>query len=183
MSVGLRALSILTGGLVGGIGGVATGENYDSTALIRNFAGGAAAGLGAATLGNLAISKMGARGLGRLTGVSQGIDAWRGSAGTGLRNRVSSAARGALKSPVGGVFRTAGLAGRLGAGAVAFAAKHPRLAGGAAASIGGAVLISNSVKPNRVDLENDQLEPLQSRSRFQNSATGLTFGLHRKRHR
>jgi hypothetical protein len=222
MSVGLRALSILTGGLVGGIGGVATGENYDSTALVRNFASGAVVGAGAATLGNLAISKAGLSAGKWFTGVNKVNSAlakrsqtqWMKSAGSNplrkdlmgmraLRNpkvmqqykaemlaantgRIRSGAAAWMTSPIGRIGSMGAGIGKFGVGALSLAAKHPKLAGGTAATIGGALLISNTGNPAPIDLQNDQLQPIDNgyqTSRFRNSAAGLTFGLHRNRHR
>ncbi len=143
----------LIGAAIGGIAGVATGDNYNSTSTAQNFLLGATAGAG---IGSLA--KMGARAI-----VARGIGA------IGM-----------------GAIRTAGIGANAAYKGARMAVNNPRatsalLLGGAAIT-GGLAMSGHSMSD--INLEGaEQRQSDSSIQDFQNSAGGLVFGLHAKRHR
>ncbi len=152
--------SALIGAGIGGIAGLARGDNYSSTAALRNFTsgalGGAAVGMGARTI----LSRKGLNAARHLA-----VNTVPTLAGTGVR-LASNAANAGMKT--GG-----------------FLARNPGIAFAGAAVVGGAMYMSG---PSGQDFSDAQFGEEQdnnsvtSRS-FQNSAAGLVQGLHRSRHR
>lgn len=159
------------GAAIGGIAGVATGDNYSSTATMGNFVGGALAG---ATIG----------GLGRAFAptVARGASNYIG-AGAAIRNRSLSA------SPLFRNMRSVGrvgsgiIRGGIGLGRLASRAPKTSLAVGGAAVAGGiAWAMSGNNAPNLDDASNMTNYSSGLRD-LQNSAAGLSLGLHRARHK
>ncbi len=203
-----RGLATLAGGLIGGVAGLATGDNYNSTAALRNFTLGAGLGLGAGVGLNALFSKTGMRTLGAaakgLTGTGKAFKsraynaAIHTSHGTTPlvyphsfigpmesyafkeSNTWGAAKSGIANSPIGkwGKFGVRATAGGFKAGH--WLAKHPGIAMGGIGIAGVGYLASGPSNNTRMaNAEMDQID----NSNFQNSATGLTFALHSKRHR
>lgn len=145
--------SALFGAAIGGIAGLVKGDNYSSTAAMRNFAGGAAAGAGIGMGARMVLSRNGMRGVGNI-----------------LR-----------KTPA--LLRGAGSVAKFGGKAIGFGARHPAMALGGAAVVGGLLYTNNASQRSFDSMEGEPLDSRSSVRDFQNSAAGLTFGLHNRRHR
>lgn len=172
------------GALAGSALAAASGDNYSSTDLARNIIGGAVAG-GAVGLGARALfSRTAARGASRFMGISQARAAASGT-------RMAAWGR----SPLGGLLGTGarGTRGALGAGAglLGFAARHPGVVIGGAIVAGGAMAMSTNFTTEQdtsdrfttVDKDVQRMDTGMTGRQFANSASGLCFGLHSRRHR
>lgn len=173
------------GAAIGAASATYQGDNYSSTDLMRNILGGAAVG-GLAGLGARALfSRTAARGAGRFLGISQvrrassgmKLAAWNRSPAGRLLGTGRTSAAGA----VGGSARLLG-----------FAARHPGLVIGGGIMTAGALSIAGNLTTE--EDTNERLNPMNrdadqpsnqsfTSSAFANSAAGLSFALHQKRHR
>jgi hypothetical protein len=172
---------MMAGGATVGAGlAVARGDNQNSTSLMRNIIGGATAGaitgLGARAL----FTRTAARGAGGFLGINQVRAASSG-------NRMAAWNSSPLGKIMGG---TAGSARGVIGGAAGIGralVKHPEIgftgaivAGGAIA-MGGTSFTTESALSDRFSLDDKDIEQRDRRG-FQNSAAGMSFGLHRRRH-
>lgn len=165
---------LATGGALAGAGlSVARGDNHDSTSFMRNVISGAGVG---------AVAGLGLRGLFSRTAM-RGAGSFLGMRG-GFRNSPIARLGGA-----GG--RSAYGAAKTGLGILGFAAKHPALTLGTAIVAGGAYsqlgdFTTEQDTSDRFSLENKDVEQYGNNSfassSFANSAAGLSFGLHSRRH-
>lgn len=175
---------MMAGGAVAGAGlAVARGDNHDSTSLMRNIIGGGAAGAAVGLGVRGLFSKTALRGAGSFLGVNQAR-----SAASGMRMAAWN------KSPVGKILGTGrmGARGAMGAsaGLLGFAARHPAMTMSAGILAGGAIAMSPGYTTEddqaaRFDVSNKDIEQFDTgfgRSSFANSASGLCFGLHSRRH-
>jgi hypothetical protein len=148
--------SALTGSAIGGIVGLARGNNYDETSTFRNFISGAAVGAGIG---------FGARGL--------------------IGSKAVRGLYGALTGPVpklaGAGIRTGGKLLNAGMRTAGFLARHPTATLSGAAVLGGAAYMSGAFQGSA--FQDAQMEQYDTGASFRSSTAGLTFGLHRKRHR
>lgn len=173
-----------SGAVAGAALSVAQGDNHDSTSFMRNIISGAGvgavAGLGLRGL----FSRTAMRGAGHFLGINQTraaksgmhMAAFRGSPLTRLSGAGGRSAYGAAKT---------------GLGILGFAAKHPALTLGTAIITGGAYsqlgdFTTEQDTSDRFSLENKDVEQYGNNSfassSFANSASGLSFGLHSRRH-
>lgn len=166
------AFAGLLGGTIGGITGLARGDNYDSTAALRNFTGGA---MGGAALGmgfRAALPRL-PRAIGNISGLRHAALAPKGARFAAFRNApvpliLAAGARGANEA-AGKAIKGAGFLGR-----------HPG-AVAAAGILGGAAMYMNA-GPDR-SMENAQMDGQDSRTEFMASTQNLVQGMHRGRHR
>lgn len=158
MSVGKAAL---LGAGIGGVAGLARGDNYSSTAALRNFTAGAAGGMAVGLGSKALLSKRGLRGIGNMM-----MGPVPKLAGTGVKLAGNGLNAG---------MKTAG-----------YLAARPHLAFAGAAVVGGAMYMGGAFSGGRFDNAEagEEAENMSVTSRsFQNSASGLVQGLHRSRHR
>lgn len=175
------------GAAIGAASAAYQGDNYSSTDLMRNIIGGAAAGGLAGLSARALFSHTAARGAGRFLGISQArrassgmkLAAWKGSPVGKLLGTGRTSAAGA----VGGSAKLLGFAGR-----------HPGLVIGGGIMTAGALSIAGNLtteedtnerlNPMNRDLDADeQSNQSFTSSAFANSASGLSFALHNRRHR
>lgn len=173
-----------SGATIGAASSVYQGDNYNSTALMRNLISGAAVGAGAGLLARGLFTHTAARSAGRFLGINQ------------VRGAASGARMAAWnRSPLGRLLGTsAGSArGIIGAGARVGKTliKHPELAFTGAVLAGGAYTLGGSFTTERelssgFSTEGRDMQEVDSgaisRRNFQNSASGLSFGLSARRH-
>jgi hypothetical protein len=165
----------LLGAGIGGITGLAKGDNYDSTSTFRNFSSGALAG-GAIGIGaRLSLSNL-IGSVGHLTGAKQAIGAARGAKFAAFKSaplpRLAMAGTNTAAKVANAAMKVGGFLGR-----------NPGLAIGGAAVVGGGVYAMNQMYPGRSGNDFESSDYQESQRQFQASAESLTFGLHANRHR
>jgi hypothetical protein len=159
---GLATLSrgyntLAKGAAIGAVAAYSAGDNYSDEAGARNMATGAAIGAGAAFLVGTKIGR------------------------SVLGNTVLGAVKG-IPNVVKSVLSLTGIAAKAGHALLS----RPRLLGAAGGLIGAAALINSSESASKMDegdIAPDYQSMTQSWHNLQSSTTGLTFGLHRGRHR
>jgi hypothetical protein len=165
-------------------GGVAGYNSSDvGSSKIEGAAAGAMGGLAGSSFlfaGGLGATAKGvAKGLGHVSGISQMMNAASGE-------RMNAFRSGTLAK----TFTGANSTGRMMGSALKFTAKHPVAVGGAGVMAGAGAWAyskdSENIDTRAFSDEGRERTQLSSRavtnSNFQNSASGLVFGLHNRRH-
>jgi|SRR5579863_4396452 len=176
---GYLGSSVLGAG-IGGVVGLARGDNYDSTASLRNFTSGALGGAGLAFGLRAAIPRLPGA-ISHLTGMRHAMAAGAGSRLSAFRSAplpsiLESSGRAAAKI-ANGAMKVGGFLGR-----------HPGLTAGAAVLGGAGIYMSgagSSVEYSTFPGYEDQTDDTEvdSMREFHSSTQNLVQGLHRGRHR
>ncbi len=188
----LSAAGSITGGAtIGGIAGLARGDNRDSTSAFRNFTSGALMGGFGVAAARAILPKL--PGIAnRFSGASKAL-AGRAAAkaeskfiGPRQAGWVGSSAMKSWKSsPLGGIAHTASNLGGMALGGMGLAAKHPGATMGAGVLAGAGLYLgsrsSGISSPSMEDM--GDAEQISSNRGFANSASGLSLAMHRRRHR
>ncbi len=164
------AFFITGGAIAGAASSIYQGDNYSSTAFLRNAISGAVVGGGMGLMGRGLFTRTAARGAGKFFGRG---GSFRASPAGKMLGMSSGVTRGAI----GGV---AGIGGML--------ARNPQIGfagaivGGGIYSLGGSFTTERQLSSG-FSTEGRQVDQLTSNRDFANSASGLVFGLNSRRHR